>query len=68
MSPLDGHLAGEDDVRLRADASDRARILPLSVPTATAYVCSATGDTLTPALWHTYIPQLPYDPPCARHG
>jgi WD40 repeat protein len=39
-------------------------ILPLSTQAATDYVCRATGNLLTPALWRTYIPQLPYDPPC----
>lgn len=40
-------------------------ILPLSTQAAVDYVCRATGNLLTPALWHTYIPQLPYDPPCS---
>ena len=53
---------------LLGDGEYTVRTLPLSVRTATAYVRTATGDTLAPALWHTYIPQLPYDPPCARHG
>ncbi|MBK3571333.1 WD40 repeat domain-containing protein [Streptomyces sp. MBT62] len=52
---------------LLGDGEHTVRTLPLSVKTATAYVCAATGGTLTPALWHTYIPQLPYDPPCPRH-
>ncbi|MFD7626960.1 hypothetical protein ACFV7Q_13165 [Streptomyces sp. NPDC059851] len=40
------------------------RILPLSTGTATGYVCRATGNLLTPALWHAYVPHLPFDPPC----
>ncbi|MGW0778941.1 nSTAND1 domain-containing NTPase [Streptomyces sp. NPDC002835] len=39
-------------------------ILPLSTQAAVNYVCRVTGNLLTPALWRTYIPQLPYDPPC----
>ncbi|WP_171107112.1 MULTISPECIES: WD40 repeat domain-containing protein [Streptomyces] len=39
-------------------------ILPLSVRSATAHVCRATGNLLTPELWQQYIPQLDYDPPC----
>ncbi|MGW6732603.1 nSTAND1 domain-containing NTPase [Streptomyces sp. NPDC055013] len=43
------------------------RILPWSVQAAVDYVCRATGNLLTPALWDKYIPQqLDYDPPCAR--
>ncbi|MEV6481434.1 hypothetical protein [Streptomyces sp. NPDC051576] len=53
---------------LLGDGEHTVRTLPLTVKTATAYVCEATGDTLSPALWHTYIPQLPYDPPCTGHG
>ncbi|MFG2986355.1 hypothetical protein ACGFYQ_34740 [Streptomyces sp. NPDC048258] len=44
------------------------RILPLSTQTAADYVCRATGNVLTPEVWHRYIPQLPFDPPCpGRH-
>ncbi|MFE5890689.1 NACHT and WD repeat domain-containing protein [Streptomyces sp. NPDC056468] len=42
------------------------QILPLSTQAAIDYVCRATGNLLTPALWNKYIPQLDYDPPCAR--
>ncbi|MFF4400429.1 NACHT and WD repeat domain-containing protein [Streptomyces sp. NPDC001480] len=42
------------------------RVLPFTTRAAVDYVCRATGDLLTPALWHTYIPQLPYAPPCAH--
>ncbi|MFD0265436.1 WD40 repeat domain-containing protein [Streptomyces sp. NPDC127106] len=40
------------------------RILPLSPRTAADHVCRATANVLTPALWRTYIPQLPFHPPC----
>jgi hypothetical protein len=42
------------------------QIVPLSTRAAVDYVCRTTGNLLTPALWHTYIPQLEYDPPCGR--
>jgi WD40 repeat protein len=38
--------------------------LPLSAQAAVDYVCRATRNLLTPALWHKYIPQRDYDPPC----
>lgn len=40
------------------------QILPLSIQAAVDYVCRATGNLLTPELWHMYIPQRDYDPPC----
>jgi WD40 repeat protein len=39
-------------------------ILPLSTQASIDYVCRATGNLLGRELWQTYIPQLPYDPPC----
>ncbi|MFI5686699.1 hypothetical protein [Streptomyces sp. NPDC051636] len=48
------------------DGEYTVRVLPLSTQTAANYVCRATGNLLTPALWHRYIAQLDYDPPCAR--
>jgi hypothetical protein len=42
---------------------DAARLWDLSVNYSIAHVCSA-GDALTPPLWHTYIPQIPYRPLC----
>ncbi|MGW3148792.1 nSTAND1 domain-containing NTPase [Streptomyces sp. NPDC001177] len=48
------------------DGEYTVRILPMSVQTAEDYVCRATGNLLTPEVWHRYIPQLRYDPPCAR--
>jgi len=27
-------------------------------------ICATTSDVLTPQRWHTYVPQLPYQPPC----
>ncbi|WP_330349118.1 NACHT and WD repeat domain-containing protein [Streptomyces sp. NBC_00582] len=48
------------------DGEETVRVLPLSIRAAIDYVCRATGELLTPALWHTYMPQLRYDPPCTR--
>jgi WD40 repeat protein len=36
----------------------------LSIEDATQRICATTSNTLTPAQWNQYIPQLPYDPPC----
>jgi WD40 repeat protein len=40
-------------------------ILPLSARAAADHVCRTTGNLLTPELWETYVPQLPYEPPCS---
>lgn len=48
------------------DGEKTVRILPLSTQASVDYVCRATGNLLTPALWHKYVPQLEYDPPCAE--
>jgi WD40 repeat protein len=40
----------------------------LNVNDATQRICASTNSTLTPAQWNRYIPQLPYDPPCAHPG
>ena len=40
----------------------------LDVDDAIQRVCATTGNTLTPARWEQYIPELPYDPPCAHPG
>jgi hypothetical protein len=29
-------------------------------------ICAITSGNLTPSQWTRYIPQLPYDPPCAH--
>ena len=36
----------------------------LNISTAIKRICATTANDLTPQLWHTYIPQLPYKPPC----
>jgi WD40 repeat protein len=40
----------------------------LDVDDAIQRICATTGGTLTAAQWRQYLPQLPYDPPCARPG
>jgi hypothetical protein len=38
----------------------------LGVGRAEAHVCAASADTLTPAAWSRYVPDLPYNPPCGH--
>jgi WD domain, G-beta repeat len=40
----------------------------LDVDDAIQRICATTSNTLTPARWKQYIPQLPYHPPCAHPG
>jgi WD40 repeat protein len=40
----------------------------LNVDDAIQRICAATSNGLTPAQWNQYIPQLPYDSPCAHPG
>ncbi|CAL9390475.1 hypothetical protein SUDANB105_01246 [Streptomyces sp. enrichment culture] len=40
-------------------------VLPLSARAAADHVCRTTGNLLTRGLWETYVPQLPYEPPCS---
>ena len=40
----------------------------LDVDNAIQRICATTSNTLTPAQWKQYIPQLPYSPPCAHPG
>jgi WD40 repeat protein len=43
-----------------------AVIWQLNVADAIKWICATTSNVLTPTQWHTYIPQLPYNPPCAH--
>ena len=43
---------------------DTVRLWNLNVNDAIARICSTTGNVLTPKQWRTYIPNLPYHPPC----
>jgi WD40 repeat protein len=42
------------------------RLWNLKPGTATKRICAAASNVLTPRLWPTYIPQLPYQAPCPR--
>jgi WD40 repeat protein len=43
---------------------DTVRLWDLNVNDAIARICSTTGNVLTPQQRRTYIPELPYKPPC----
>lgn len=45
-----------------ADAT--TRLWDLDVNDAIGRICATTGNNLTYGVWQTYIPQLPYRPPC----
>jgi WD40 repeat protein len=45
-----------------------AQIRNLDVDNAIQRICATTSNTLTPAQWKQYLPELPYDPPCAHPG
>ena len=44
------------------------RLWNLDIDDAIQRICATTSNTLTPAQWKQYIPQLPYGPPCAHPG
>jgi WD40 repeat protein len=41
------------------------RLWNLNVLYANDRICTTARNDLTPQQWHKYIPQLPYQPPCA---
>jgi WD40 repeat protein len=55
------------DGRVLATASKdgTVELTQLGADQAAAHVCAASGDTLTRAAWSRYVPDLPYNPPCA---
>ena len=60
---------GPDGRTLAAGSEDgTVRVWNLDIDDAIQRICATTGDTLTLAQWKQYIPQLPYDPPCAHPG
>jgi len=57
---------GGDGHTLASGTYDGAvQLWNLNVGYAIQRICATAGD-LTPQQWHTYIPQLPYQPSCAR--
>jgi WD40 repeat protein len=58
-----------DGKTLAAESGDgTVQMWNLDVDVAIQRICSVTTNTLTPAQWKQYIPQLPYNPPCAQPG
>ncbi|MEU6512279.1 hypothetical protein [Streptomyces sp. NPDC046942] len=71
--PLTGHfsaveaLAFNRDGRLVSAGDDGViRLWDLNPDHVIPWVCAATKNVLTERRWHVLIPQLPYNPPCAR--
>jgi WD40 repeat protein/transcriptional regulator with XRE-family HTH domain len=55
-----------DGATLAAGSQDDTTRLWVAAPAAAAaYACAVVGDPMTRAEWAQYIPELPYDPPCA---
>jgi WD40 repeat protein len=46
------------------NANSTVRSWELQVPTEIAYICAATQQTLTAAIWSQYLPGVPYQAPC----
>jgi WD40 repeat protein/class 3 adenylate cyclase len=53
---------------MAADGDFTVRIWNLNAAAAVQYVCATTGNVLTAAQWHTYVPELPYGPPCGTRS
>ncbi|WP_460729645.1 nSTAND1 domain-containing NTPase [Nocardia heshunensis] len=54
-----------DGLHAAAGAKDGAlRLWDLDEQHAVTRICAATGSMWTEDLWHRYLPQLPYNPPC----
>jgi len=49
---------------MAADGDYTVRIWNLNAAAAVRDVCATTGNVLTAAQWRSYVPELPYDPPC----
>ncbi|MEV7627749.1 AAA family ATPase [Actinoplanes sp. NPDC089786] len=47
-----------------ASTDNTVRLWNLDAEAAITRICARTRNVVTPEVWHRYIPQLPYDPPC----
>jgi WD40 repeat protein len=52
-------------VKAMVTTGSATRLWDLDPARVVSQICAETGNNLTPAQWHRYIPQLPYSPPCA---
>ena len=55
---------GQGSVLATGSDDETVQLWNLDVDHAISRVCSLAGGDLTPALWATYIPQVPYKSPC----
>jgi WD40 repeat protein len=53
-------VTGGGDRRLHTWRSDENAVI--------ATICAGTGDPITEQEWNTYLPDLPYQPPCRLDG
>ncbi|GAA1881770.1 hypothetical protein [Streptantibioticus ferralitis] len=49
-----------------SSGADTVRLWNLDIDQATSHICSVTGGVLTPEVWHQYLPNLQYEPPCGQ--
>jgi WD40 repeat protein len=56
--------ATSGDVLATAGADGMVRLWNINAQQVAAYVCATAGDRITRSEWSTYIPGLPYNPPC----
>jgi WD40 repeat protein len=56
------------DGRTLASGSNDAstQLIDIDIDAAAARICAATRNVLTPAVWQQYLPDQPYEAPCAH--